>query len=87
MLQSSGFQYLASLAAIFSIAFLVVSLIDLYRRRDIYYKKDSNDRIELMKIKLKMKQDSQSVTKQKTFENAQKIVKEYSITMSQKDKK
>ena len=40
-----------------------------------------------MKIKLKMKQDSQSVTKQKTFENAQKIVKEYSITMSQKDKK
>ena len=65
----------------------MVSLVDLYRRSDYYCKKDSNDRIELMKIKLKMKQDSQSVTKQKTFENAQKIVKEYSITMSQKDKK
>ena len=73
---------MASLAAICSIAFLVVSLIDLYRRRDIYCKKDSNDRIELMKIKLKLRTENDSELKTKNFEKAQEIVKDYSISMS-----
>ena len=74
LLQSQGYQYLASLAAIISIAFLVISIIDLFRRRDTYCKKDSSDRIELMKIKMKMKQESQAGVKEKYLEKAQKIV-------------
>ena len=61
---------MASLAAIISIAFLVVSIIDLFKRRDTFFKKDSGARIELMKIKLKMKQESQTDVKDKYLAKA-----------------